>query len=224
MLVQPAQAAIKITDILKISVSLLATTSHTSIYAQPRGELRKALTASQRMARAKRGLSPEEEQARGQLAQLLAIYVRPPSAQERLVPGHWTADLLYGVDQASVVSVLVEHHTRYLLLGKLPWPRATVAHLLPVFNGDSGLPVLLDDPKSPWLHGAGENTVWLLRQYLPADKSLARVSQSALDTIADSMNQRPRKPLGFAIPTEVFVPWLENGVPPAGMAELQCWI
>lgn len=199
---------------------MLAFSPYTSFHAQPRGELRKALVAAQRMARAKRGLSSEEEQARIQIGQLLADYVRPPSAQERLVPGHWTADLLYGVDQSSVVSVLVEHHTRYLLLGKLPRPRATVAHLLPVFSGDGGLPVQLADPKSPWLHGASENTVWLLRQYLPADKSLARVSPSDLNAIAYSMNQRPRKPLGFATPMEAFIPWLESGEPPLCMVEL----
>ncbi len=43
----------------------------------------------------------------------------------------------------------------------------------------------------------------LIRQYLPKKKDLSLHSQEELDLIANQLNLRPRKILGFLVPSEV---------------------
>lgn len=45
---------------------------------------------------------------------------------------------------------------------------------------------------------------WPLRQYLPKGTDLGVYSQKELDTIADSLNNRPRANHGFNTPLAVF--------------------
>lgn len=208
------------------------------IYAQPRGELKRELVACLRMARAKRWPRSKGEDRRGQLTDLLSIHIRPPEVTDRQFPGHWEGDLIKGKNNGSAVGTLVERTTRLLMLVKLPHPQpATAAHVLQAFSdklnaiaqpmrktltydrgremayhqqltANTGVAVYFCDPHSPWQRGTNENTNGLVRQYLPKGTDLSGYSQEDLDKIADLMNGRPRKTLGWSTPLEVYGQWL----------------
>ena len=61
-------------------------------------------------------------------------------------------------------------------------------------------------PHHAWERGTNENTNGLIRQYLPKRRSMTSLTQRTCDAIALTLNQRPRKRLGYRTPEECYVP------------------
>jgi len=203
-------------------------TIYRSLFIQARGVLKKELMdhlRSKRRMRRSRHAS-EHGHSRGQIVDAISIRERPAEAEDRAIPGHWEGDLLAG-GKNSYIATLVERHSRFLMLIKVPGKEteAVVAALsqhvrkLPAtlrrsLTWDRGLEmakhkdftvatdvqVYFCDPQSPWQRGTNENTNLLLRQYFPRGTDLSPFSQAQLDQVSLRLNQRPRKTLGFETP------------------------
>ena len=72
------------------------------------------------------------------------------------------------------------------------------------FSVATGVAVYFCDPQNPWQRPTNENTNGLLRQYLPKGMDLSDLTRADLDAIAQSLNDRPRKRLGYTKPSERF--------------------
>ena len=217
-------------------------TIYTAIYAQPRGELRRQLVACLRHGHSTRMPRTRGQDRRGQIPEMVSIHVRPPEADDRLMPGHWEGDFIKGAGNKSSVGVLVERTSRLVLLAKMD--DATAASALAGFSAklnsiptpmrqsftydqgkemsrhveltaQTGVKVYFCDPHSPWQRGTCENTNGLIRQYLPKGTDLSVFSQEELDGIADSLNSRPRATHNWHTPLEVFAQTLASSHRPS---------
>ncbi len=68
----------------------------------------------------------------------------------------------------------------------------------------TGMRIFFADQHSPRQRGSNENTNGLLRKYFPKRTSSDAWGQQDLDRVAASLNDRPRKTLGYATPNEQF--------------------
>jgi IS30 family transposase len=203
-------------------------TIYRSLFIQARGVLKQELLGHLRSKRRIRRSQHSRiyKDSRGRIADAISIRERPAEVEDRAVPGHWEGDLLSG-GKNSYIATLVERHSRFLMLIKVPGKETAVvvaalskhvrklpATLRRSLTWDRGLEmakhkeftvatdvqVYFCDPQSPWQRGTNENTNLLLRQYFPRGTNLSVHSQAHLDQIALRLNQRPRKTLGFQTP------------------------
>jgi transposase, IS30 family len=205
-------------------------TIYRSLFIQARGALKQELVrhlrSRRRIRRSRR--SSVHGHSQGRIVDAVSIRERPAEVEDRAIPGHWEGDLLRGA-RNSHVATLVERHSRFCMLVKVPgkdtatvvaalsqhvrqlpatlrrsltWDRGLEMAQHKSFTMATDVQVYFCDPQSPWQRGSNENTNGLLRHYLPKKADLSCYSQSDLDEIALRLNQRPRKTLGFQTPAD----------------------
>jgi IS30 family transposase len=70
-------------------------------------------------------------------------------------------------------------------------------------------------PHSPWERGTNENTNRWLREYFPKGTTIPS-DPDYLQAVADELNDRPRRILGWRKPNEVFAELLTSGIASTG--------
>ena len=207
-------------------------TIYRSLFVQARGVLKKELLQYLRSKRTMR--RPKHSSLKhaglGQIKDAISISDRPACVEDRAVPGHWEGDLIAG-SKNSYIATLVERHTRYVMLAKVPnkdtqsvvsalikqakklptelyksltWDRGKELADHKRFTLATDIDVYFCDPQSPWQRGSNENTNRLLRQYFPKGTDLSVHSQADLNKVARQLNERPRQTLEFETPAERF--------------------
>ena len=207
-------------------------TIYRSLYIQARGALKKELLAHLRRTRVMRRSRyfTQKTENHGRISDAIPISARPPSAEDRAVPGHWEGDLICGTNNSQIVT-LVERQTRYVMMAKvnrrdsetvikalvkhaqslpkelytsLTWDRGSEMADHPRFTVATDIKVYFCDPQNPWQRGSNENTNGLIRQYFPKGTDLSTHSQAKLNAVARQLNERPRKTLSFETPAQRF--------------------
>ena len=206
-------------------------TIYQELYVQGRGELRRELTRCLRTGRAlRRPRRMPDQRGHRRIPEEIMISQRPTEVEDRAIPGHWEGDLIIGKDGNSAIGTLVERATRFVMLLHLPARHGaeevrdamiTTMQSLPgalrrSLTWDQGsemarhteitlateLPIYFCDPHSPWQRGTNENTNGLLRQYFPKGTDLSVHSAEHLAEVAEELNTRPRKTLGWDTPAQ----------------------
>jgi IS30 family transposase len=204
-------------------------TIYRSLFVQSRGVLKRELLAQLRRQRRFRHARAAARVSHhpGRIVDAVSIRARPADVADRAVPGHWEGDLLIGGGKDSQVATLVERHSRYVVLVRVPhkdattvaralarrvrrlpaglmrsltWDRGTELAQHQAFTLATRVRVYFCDPQSPWQRASNENTNGLLRQYLPKGTDLSHHTQAQLDAIAHRLNTRPRLTLGYQTP------------------------
>lgn len=207
-------------------------TIYRTLFIQSRGALKKELLQHLRRTRGMRRSRGHTQKTltHGRICNTLSISERPPSVEDRAVPGHWEGDLLFGSNNSQVVT-LVERQTRYLMIAKvrskhtqtvidalvkqarqlprelyasLTWDRGKEMADHQRFTLATDIKVYFCDPQNPWQRGSNENTNGLLRQYFPKGIDLSSYSQTKLNAVARQLNERPRKTLNYETPAQRF--------------------
>ena len=161
----------------------------------------------------------------------ISIIQRPAAVEQRQEFGHWEGDLIVGKGQDGFILTLVERVSRLLHTVKTATKRtaevcrAVIETLLDrplswlkTITFDNGtefanhqtiadeLPVSVyfADPYAAYQRGSNEQVNGLIRRYLPKGTSFKDLTPEKLQEITDSINNRPRKCLGYRTPNEVF--------------------
>lgn len=216
------------------TMNVCTETIYQAIYIQAKGQLRRDVVSRLRTGRIKRKAHALPDRRSPRFKEpMIMISERPPEIEDRAVPGHWEGDLIVGANNKSAIGTLVERTTRFTALLHLPNGHTAIEVQDAVIKKMQDLPALMKnsltwdqgselalhknigtaldldvyfcDPHSPWQRGTNENTNGLLRQYFPKGTDLSIYPESYLDAVAEELNDRPRKTLGWDKPSERFL-------------------
>jgi transposase, IS30 family len=209
-------------------------TIYQSLYVQSRGALRRDLVRCLRTGRALRHPGRQPGQRKNRIPDMVNVSERPAEAADRAVPGHWEGDLIIGKGNATAIGTLVERSSGYTMLLHLPdgykpeqvrdalaakiqelpevlrrsltWDQGAEMRDWKQVSVAADVDIYFCDPHAPWQRGTNENTNGLLRQYFPKGSDLSVHTVEDLNAVADELNDRPRKRLGFRKPIEQIGP------------------
>lgn len=186
-----------------------------------------------RYGRKKRKKQTGRSVHRTKIPNRVSIHERPEIVKQRIELGHWEGDsVIYPYKMAintlnellsgRVCFTKLERKTAKLTTAAVSKKlNAEVAKTLTLDNGsentdhqlvtmNTGVKIYFADPYCSCQRGSNENSNMLLRGYLPKRCNIQDLTQEELDDIANELNNRPRKRLGFLTPNEVYYQYLQK--------------
>jgi transposase, IS30 family len=200
------------------------TITHESIYTWIYGQENNLYLKLPR-SKKKRGLRPQRSKSK--IPNRVSIDERPKHINDRSELGHYEGDLVFQQgNQSKNICSLVERKSRKIILIKNQSKRSDEViggikavtrqgeHAIDTITFDNGsefskhselgINTYFCDPGSPWQKGAIENVNGMIRRYIDYRIDIDQIDQQMLDVVADKINNRPRKILGFLTPNQVF--------------------
>lgn len=155
-----------------------------------------------------------------------SIHERPASAE--IEYGHYEADTFVSGRKTggrAAVSVAVEMRADYIQMKKIPRMKpklfasavramgqnvvmksATLDNGLENRDHETiGTRTFFCDPYSSWQKPHVENSIRLIRRFIPKGSDISKVSETKIARVARILNHKPRKSLGYKTPYEVMV-------------------
>ena len=205
--------------------------SHEAIYQYVYAEKRNLIECLEmkRWSRKRRGYSRKHHKVL--IPNRKDISLRPAVVADRIEIGHWEADSAISRASKASLNVLAERVSRVTLITKLPRKTAEETSLaivrrlkglpaqwLKTITYDNGSENTEHDktdaalktesyfcaPYHSWEKGTVENTIGIIRRWLPKKTDLQKVPDDKIVEIENWLNNRPRKCLGYKTPWEVF--------------------
>ncbi len=168
---------------------------------------------------------------RGKIPNRVGIEQRPSIVETRQRIGDWEGDTIIGSHKGgAVIASMVERKSRFTVLVKandkstanvihgLNASLKSISSLVHTITLDNGkefsqhevmancldADIYFAQPYHSWERGLNENTNGLVRQYFPKKIPFDSMKGSELQRVANKLNNRPRKCLGYKTPMEVF--------------------
>lgn len=165
------------------------------------------------------------------------IKYRPKEVNERLEFGHWESDSVVSRGSKEAISIQKERLSQFAFITKIPdmTSDSTEAVLrdriesLPVeawksitfdrggegaghykLRHDYNLETFHCDPYKSYQKGSVENTNGLIRRFYPKGTDFSQVTATDIQHMQNTLNNRPRKILGYKTPHEVFRQLMEQ--------------
>lgn len=225
----------------RLEVLGLPSLSHESVYQHIYRDKSKGgdLYKNLRFGRKKRRKRLSGKDKRGTIPNKTMIDERPKEVADKSRLGDWEGDTIIGKGHQGAAVTLVERVSKFALVQQVEGKSAkeveeAVVSLLkncPIptltITFDNGTEftnhqqiaeqlqakVYFAHPYRSCERGLNENTNGLIRQYIPKGQNFKELSQHHFNTVQDTLNNRPRKHLGFLSPIE-FLHKYPSGSPP----------
>jgi len=205
--------------------------SHEAIYQWVYADARPLIPhlARAQRRRLRRGYS--RRHTKSHIPGRVPIEQRPLAATHRTELGHWEADTIYSLQGRAALQIVVDRHSRYTLLNRLPGKtaramRATLNRALAQVAPGRRRTITYDNGKENVEHqavnavlgtrsffctpyasqerGTVENTAGLVRRFFPKRTNFDTITREEIKTVERWLNHRPRRILNFHTPAEIF--------------------
>lgn len=204
--------------------------SHEAIYQYIYAERRDLIPYLARAHKTRHSKGKIRKGKRVLIPNRISIEQRTKAAEQRDEFGHWESDSIVSKQSKAALNVVVERRSRVVHISPLAGKLATLTRDVIIqcigaypkswrrsISYDNGTENIAHEavnealqcrsyfcaPYRSWEKGTVENTIGLIRRFLPKKTDFAKISFDQLKLIEDLLNNRPRKCLGFKTPYEV---------------------